>query len=370
MKGPETAQKRPLRLLLTGGGTGGHLFPAVATAESLLAGDPEAAVLFIGTRRRLDREHLERTGFAVQTIASYGLKGKRLPDLVKALAVLPLSLFQAGWRIVRFRPDVVCGVGGYVTGPVLAAAWLLRRPTLIHEQNSVPGLANRLLGRLVNRICLSLPESETYFPAGKTVLTGNPVRRSILGAARHARPEGGPRTLLILGGSQGARPVNKLVTAALTDNPERFSGVHVIHQTGTVDEQWVAECYRTAGISCTVAPFFTRMADVYSQADVVISRSGATTLAELSVLGLPALLIPYPHAADDHQFRNARWYGDNGGALVFRQEELPADELARQVLRLLADEPRRQQMSAAMRRLGIADAAERIVAICHEVAKR
>ncbi|MEJ2057184.1 MAG: glycosyltransferase, partial [Desulfofustis sp.] len=165
-----------LRLLLTGGGTGGHLFPAVATAEKVMTCLPGSQTLFIGTRRRLDRDSLSRYGFTVKTIHSYGLKGKSPGELAKALLVLPLSLIESGYHILRFRPDVVMGVGGYVTGPVVAAAWMLGKPTLIHEQNSVPGLANRLLGRLVRRICLSLPQSESFFPAHKSVVTGNPVR--------------------------------------------------------------------------------------------------------------------------------------------------------------------------------------------------
>ena len=151
-----------IRLLLTGGGTGGHLFPAVATAEQVRTVLPESSVLFLGTRRRLDRDSLSRSGFMVKTIHAYGLKGKNLWELVKALLVLPLSLLESCYHILRFNPDVVMGVGGYVTGPVITAAWLMRRPTLIHEQNSVPGLANRKLGSLVDRICLSLPQSEKY----------------------------------------------------------------------------------------------------------------------------------------------------------------------------------------------------------------
>ena len=159
------------RLLLTGGGTGGHLFPAVATAQSMKKRIAGARIMFIGTRRKLDREHLGGEGFEVRTVHSYGLKGKRLPSLVKALAVLPVTLCEAMYHILRFRPDVVCGVGGYVTGPVVAAARILGVPTIIHEQNSVPGLANRKLGSIASKICISLPDSASYFPAGKTVLT-------------------------------------------------------------------------------------------------------------------------------------------------------------------------------------------------------
>ena len=366
-----TADRQGFRLLLTGGGTGGHLFPAVATAEQLSSRLPESAILFIGTDRRLDRRHLERCGFAVRTIHSYGLKGKRPLELLKALAVLPVSLIEACWQILRFRPDVVCGVGGYVTGPVVAAAWLLRRPTVIHEQNSVPGLANRQLGRLVDRICISLPDSARFFPAGKTQLTGNPVRRPILDARqRCVHPAGDTKTLLVLGGSQGAHRVNELVSEALIARAESLPGFRVVHQTGPADEQWVGQRYRQAGVDCQVAAFFNDMAEVYRQADLVVSRAGATTLAEISVLGLPAILIPYPHAADDHQQRNARWYANSGGAMMFAERELTAEQLGELITQLLVDRQRLQQMSTAMAGLGIADAADRIVDICLAVAGR
>lgn len=366
-----TVGKHAFRLLLTGGGTGGHLFPAVATAEKLVSRLPESAVFFVGTGRRLDRQHLEHCGFAVRTIHSYGLKGKRPLELFKALAVLPVSLVEACWQILRFRPDVVCGVGGYVTGPVVAAAWLLRRPTVIHEQNSIPGLANRQLGRFVDRICISLPDSARFFPAGKTRLTGNPVRGPILEVLQQrTRPAGDTRTLLVLGGSQGAHRVNELVCEALATRAESLGGLRVIHQTGASDEAWVGQRYRQAGIDCQVAAFFNDMADVYRQADLVVSRAGATTLAEISVLGLPAILIPYPHAADDHQQRNARWYADSGGATVFAERELTAERLGEQIAALLGDRHRLRQMSTAMAGLGIADAADRIVDICLAVAGR
>lgn len=187
------------RLLLTGGGTGGHLFPALATAQCIKQRIPATRVLFVGTRRKLDRDHLGRAGFDVRSVHSYGLKGKKFPALLKALMVLPITLVEALYHILRFRPDVVCGVGGYVTGPVVAAAWLLRIPTMIHEQNSIPGLANRKLGKLVDKVCISLPGSESFFPPGKTVVTGNPVRSRILETVALPALMKEQPTLLILG---------------------------------------------------------------------------------------------------------------------------------------------------------------------------
>ncbi len=364
------SDKKSLRLLLTGGGTGGHLFPAVATAEKVMAAMPDSRVLFIGTRRKLDRDSLERYGFAVKTIHSYGLKGKSIVELVKALLVLPLSLAESCCHVLRFKPDVVMGVGGYVTGPVVAAAWMLRKPTLIHEQNSVPGLANRLLGRLVDRICLSLPRSEQFFPAEKTVLTGNPVRQSIIDSGAGPREKTARRTLLVLGGSQGAQAVNRLMVEAVTRNPGDFSSIRLIHQTGPTDEQMVSRAYAELGIEHQVSAFFTDMAALYRQADLIVSRAGATTLAEIGVVGTPAVLIPYPFAADNHQEQNGAWYVESGAAVLFLEQDLNGERLAREILDILTDEGRLAFMAAAMQKRGITDAAERIVDICLELRRR
>lgn len=361
------SEHMPLRLLITGGGTGGHLFPAVATAEQLLQSKAGGNVLFIGTKRRLDRDTLNSYGFSVTTIHSYGLKGKNFFDLIKALLVLPVSLLESCYQIVKFKPDVVLGVGGYVTGPVVAAAWLLRKPTVIHEQNSVPGMANRKLGRLVKTVCLSLPQSEKFFPDGKTVLTGNPVRKNIIEidqttADKHDKP-----TLVVLGGSQGAHAVNRLVVDAVKLNTDRFSRMRVVHQTGRDDEKMVRKAYEEFGIDHQVAPFFTDMADVYRQADIFVSRAGATTLAEIGVIGKPAILIPYPHAADDHQAKNGTWYTDSGAAVMFDQAALDGQRLGDEVLAICGDDERYQRMAGAMKKLGITNAAERIVDICVEL---
>ena len=365
-----SGERTALRLLLTGGGTGGHLFPAVATAEQVRTVLPESSVLFLGTRRRLDRDSLARSGFSVKTIHSYGFKGKNLWELAKALLVLPFSLLESCYHILRFNPDVVMGVGGYVTGPVVAAAWMLRRPTLIHEQNSVPGLANRKLGRLVDCICLSLPQSEKYFPAGKTVLTGNPVRRKIIEAGSRRGGGEGRRTLLILGGSQGAHAVNEMVVEALRGGVEAFSSIRVIHQTGRDDEEMVKAAYEELGIDHEVAPFFTDMAGLYGQADLIVSRAGATTLAEIGVVGRPAVLIPYPYAADNHQEKNGAWYVESGAALMFVQSDLTPQRLAEEILRIINDQHRLDAMSEAMKKLGISNAAERIVDLCQELARK
>jgi UDP-N-acetylglucosamine--N-acetylmuramyl-(pentapeptide) pyrophosphoryl-undecaprenol N-acetylglucosamine transferase len=361
-----SGNEQNIRLLLTGGGTGGHLFPAVATAQEFKAQLPDTEVLFVGTRRKMDSKSLGAYGFTSASIRCYGLKGKNPLELLKALAVLPLSYLQALLIIRRFKPDIIFGVGGYVTGPVIMAGKNLGVPVIIHEQNSVPGLANRKLGRIADKVCLSLPGSGTEFPAEKILYTGNPVRSNILRLAEEAPPrKSEKRTLLILGGSQGAQAVNTVVTEALyamTDT--ELQHMRVIHQTGDRDEEQVKNVYRQRGVDAEVAGFFTQMHEIYAQADLLVSRAGATTLSEIAVLGKPAILIPYPSAADNHQEKNGHYYVSGGGAVQFRQKELTAKQLGVTILQLINNEQQLHAMGAAMKRLAFPDAAKRIVACC------
>lgn len=353
---------------MTGGGTGGHLFPAVATAQEFQKQMPDTKVLFVGTKRKVDTKSLGAYGFASESILCYGLKGKNPLELFKAVAVLPVSYLQALMIIRRFKPEIIFGVGGYVTGPVVAAGKTLGIPVVIHEQNSVPGLANRKLGQMANRVCLSLPGSGTEFPAEKILYTGNPVRSKILELVGKSLPrEKVKRTLLILGGSQGAQAVNGLIIEALCSfTDEELQGIRVIHQTGDRDEEQVRNTYQRRGIDAEVARFFMKMHEVYEQADLVVSRAGATTLSELAVLGKPAILIPYPYAADNHQEKNGQYYVSGGGAVQFIQKELTAEKLGRAILGLINNDEKLDNMEAAMKRLAFPDAAERIVACCIE----
>jgi len=357
----------PIRLLLTGGGTGGHLFPAIATAEAMCKRLPGSVVLFVGTKRKMDKKSLEQYGFATKSIHSKGLKGKNILSLLQGIAILPVSIFEAMVHIIRFKPDLVLGVGGYVTGPVVLAAKLLGRKTIIHEQNSIPGLANRKLGALVTKICLSLPGSETFFKNNKTVLTGNPVREAILALSRGEIKDTPDKqtTLLVLGGSLGAHRVNELVVKACAN--EELKGLKVIHQTGSRDEGMVAAAYKKNNVSATVQAFFTDMAAIYREADFVVSRAGATTLAELSVLGKPAVLIPYPYAADNHQEKNAGYYVQGGGALLSIEKDLTAEKLGGILAALLDNKEQMQQMAKGMRSCAFPDATEKIVDECLEM---
>lgn len=353
----------PIRLMLTGGGTGGHLFPAIATAEALCKRLPGSEVLFVGTKRKMDKTSLEQYGFATKSIHCKGLKGKNLLALVQAVAMLPISCIEAMFHILRFKPDLVLGVGGYVTGPVVAAAKLLGKPTIIHEQNSVPGLANRKLAAFATKICLSLPGSEKFFPGRRTVLTGNPVRGAILslGKAEKAK-EKKKQTLLVLGGSLGAHRVNELVSEAFAS--EKLYDINVIHQTGAGDAEMVKAAYAKHNIPATVAPFFTDMAAIYKEADLLVSRAGATTLAELSVLGIPAILIPYPYAADNHQEKNASYYVQGGGAVMFIEKNLSVDQLTEQLSHLFRSKEKLKTMGKAMQECAFPEATEKIVDEC------
>lgn len=363
--------RNPIRMLITGGGTGGHLFPAVAAAQALKKREPGSEVLFVGTRRKIDTTSLDQYGFESCSISSYGLKGKNIVSLIKALAVLPVSFFQALSHIRRFKPDVALGVGGYVTGPVMVAARFAGVATAIHEQNSIPGMANRKLGSLVDRVCVSLPGSEDYFPKNKVSVTGNPVRQNILElAGQDSLGIKGKPTLLVLGGSQGAHAVNKMITEAfIREGSQLKDGIKLIHQTGMVDYEWVEKTYKENGIEAEVAPFFQDMSAVYEKANFLVSRAGATTLTELAVLGKPAILIPYPYAADNHQEKNGDYYVQGGGAVQFREDTLSVEKLAGVVTELADDTNRLEEMSRRMKDLGRPDAAEQLVDVCLGIAK-
>jgi len=361
-----------IRLIITGGGTGGHLFPGIALAQAMMRLRPGCEVLYIGTERKVDKTALTGLGFKVMTIRSLGIKGKSLSEKIKAVLHQPFALLESARIIREFKPDLVFGVGGYVTVPVILAARLHGITTCIHEQNSIPGLANRLLGYIAHRIFVSLPGSEKYFPAAKTVLSGNPVRRAIITAAdRVARNVyDQPLTLLILGGSQGARRLNSLVVEAVEKSLLELSPrPKVIHQTGEHDEAQVQKKYAELGINARVQAFFSDMAEIYSQADLIISRAGATTLAELTVFHKPVILVPYPYAADNHQEINGRYLVEAGGAIMFKQSELDGGKLGREIKKLLTDTKLLAEMAANSGKTAKPEATETIINSCMELLK-
>jgi UDP-N-acetylglucosamine--N-acetylmuramyl-(pentapeptide) pyrophosphoryl-undecaprenol N-acetylglucosamine transferase len=358
-----------MRLIVAGGGTGGHLFPGIAVATAIRERIPESRVLFIGTSRLLDQQALAGLGFELAALECGGVKGLSLVSRLKSLMMMPGAVVAALRLMRRFQPDLVFGVGGYVTGPVLLAAKLLRVPVAIHEQNSVPGMANRLAGKLADRVLISLPCTPP-FPPYKTIQTGNPLRREILEAAGRTKQAADIPTLLVLGGSQGAHRVNVLMMEAVEQLQAQGVQFRLIHQTGAADREQVANCYAQLGIEAEVAAFIRDMAGVYGRADLAVSRAGATTCAELAAMGLPALLIPYPYAADDHQVTNGEYYVKGNGCRLLRESGLTGEILARTISEHLHNREELHTMAANMKTMAMPDATNRIVAECIRLAAR
>ncbi len=353
---------RSPRVIITGGGTGGHVFPGIAVAQEIKERFPEASILFAGTDRMVDQQAMHQYGFKTCVMHCSALKGGSLARKLKTLVKLPLSLVEALKLIWNYRPDLVFGVGGYVTGPVILAARLLGVATAIHEQNSVPGLANRILGRVAQKIFLSIPGSERYFKPAKCLLSGNPVRQDILVIRRK---DEGDSVLLVLGGSQGAHAINTLVPEAVALVKGRLPATfRVIHQSGVTDESAVRKSYDENGIRAEVAAFFPDMAAEYRQATLVVSRAGATTLAELAVLRLAAILIPFPYAADDHQRKNGEFLVNEGAARMFIEQELTPRVLAEEIVTIMTDQKIRSEMGRAAGKLAKPAAAATIVGEC------
>ena len=355
---------RPLSVVIAGGGTGGHLYPGVAVARALLARVPEARVSFAGTARGIEARVVPQEGFDLDLIRAAGLKGKSISARLRGASLLPAGLLDAWALLSRRKPHVVIGVGGYSSGPVVLLAALRGVATMVLEQNAVPGLTNRWLARVVRAAAVTYEESRSYF-RGKAFVAGNPVRPEFRTGGRVSPPAGTAPRLLVLGGSQGAHAINVAVAAAVAEWTRRVPGLTVIHQTGPRDLDAMRRAYAEAGVSATVEPFLDRVADVMREADLVISRAGATTLAELAALGVPAVLIPFPAATDDHQTKNAEALVRAGGAHLVREPSLATPD-GRQtfvdlVVRVLETPGERDAMQRGMVSTARLDAADRIV---------
>ena len=354
-----------MRLLLAGGGTGGHLFPAVALAQLLLRQDETAAVQFVGTEKGLEARLLPKLDLPLRTVAMAGLVGRGWRGRLEMIPRLLKSLNQAKAILKDFRPDLIVGVGGYASVPVLLMAKLQGIPYLIHEQNAIPGLSNKLLGRWAKLICLSFPHTAAGFDSKKTLVTGNPLRPGLEEITAQL-PKAGK--LLIFGGSRGARAINQAVVQMLPllkDWPQR---PEILHQTGVEDYPAVRQAYADAGFDPQqVVPFIEDMASAYAAAKLIICRAGATTLAELTVCGRPAVLIPFPYAAGDHQTANALALVNAGAAKLLPQGELTAEHLAAIIKDLFVDQAKLQKMADLGRTLGQPGAAEKILRECRRL---
>ena len=353
-----------LRVVIAGGGTGGHLYPGIAVARELLARQPDAEISFAGTAKGIESRVIPREGFALDLIRSGGLKGKSIADRARGAMLLPVSLGDA-WSVVSARrPDLVIGVGGYSSGPVVLMAALRGTTTMLLEQNAVPGLTNRLLARVVKAAAVTFDSTQTFF-GSKAFVSGNPVRPEFLAAGPKQESalddQATVTQVLVFGGSQGAHAINMAMVAAAARLATGGPHLRVTHQTGERDVDMVRAAYRQAGLQADVEPFLYDMGRHLGAADLIVCRAGATTLAELTAAGKPAILVPLPTATDDHQRKNAEALGASGAAEVLLQSELSGASLAERILTLAADRPRRRQIAAAARALARPDAAKVIV---------
>jgi UDP-N-acetylglucosamine--N-acetylmuramyl-(pentapeptide) pyrophosphoryl-undecaprenol N-acetylglucosamine transferase len=354
-----------MRVLIAGGGTGGHLFPGIALAEQFRLTAPKGGILFVGTDNPLEVSVLSKKGFDHVAIPAQGLKGGGAWRQIRSLAKIPKAFWRAVGIIRRFDPDIIIGVGGYASGPVALAAKLMGKKLVIHEQNFIPGLTNRILGRFAHRVFITFPDNLAIFKTSKTVVTGNPVRQQFL-TGQTTESTTGPFTVLILGGSQGAHRINCAVIEGL-DHLKEPVGMCFIHQTGPRDASWVASAYERLRIEATVAPFFEDMASTYRSASLVICRAGATTIAELTALGKPAIFVPFPFAAGNHQELNARYVADAGGGEVVLEQDLNGELLAERIEYYRSHPKALQAMSTGAEALGRCNAAELIVDECRRL---
>lgn len=376
----EITMARPPRILITTGGTGGHIFPALAVAEELRRACPDVVLLFVGSSHGPEARLAAAAGLDFAGLDVRGVLGRGIRAL-GALAGMGKAVFAARTLLGRFRPDAAVGFGAYASCAPLVAARLARVPVAVHEQNAVPGVTNRLLSRLAQRIFLSLPDVAGAFPAARCVLTGNPVRAKIIAAgsrltgassavtASGRRP--GPRRLLVMGGSQGARAINSLILGALPRLRE--AGIAIVHQAGPADLDRVRAGYlayqldEASGFS--VVPFIDDMAAAYADADLVLCRAGASSVAELAACGKPSILIPFPYATHDHQTRNAEVMVKAGAAILLAESDVPTLDAPGLVLKTVHDQAQLESMSRAALACARPDAAASVARAVLEMAR-
>lgn len=351
----------PPLVLVAGGGTGGHLFPGLAVADRLRADGLRVA--FVGTERGIEARVVPAAGYALHLVPGAPIRGRAAGDVVRGLLAAVRGVRHARRLLAALEPAVVLGVGGYASVATVVAARLAGVPTVLQEQNAVAGLANRLLGRVATRICVGFREAASAFPADRVVYTGNPVREQIAALERRRRADG-RMGVLVFGGSQGARRINDAMLGALDVLGPRLARLAVLHQTGAADVGRVADAYRARGVAADVRAFVDDMASAYAAADLVVARAGAMSCAEITVAGLPAVLVPYPHAAGDHQRHNARALAEAGAAVVIDDAACDGEALGGEVASLVDDEARRHRMAARARAIARPDATRRVAEAC------
>lgn len=337
-----------MKLLIAGGGTGGHLFPGIAVAEEFLSRDPANEVLFVGTERGVEAKLLPKLGYRLELIAAAGVRGKSLFGQLKGVAGLLYGYSQSRKILKEFKPDLVLGVGGYASAPALLAARGLLIPRFVHEQNAIPGMTNKILSRFARQAFISLEESRKFFPEKTTLLTGNPLRKQILDqvanppCSQSSFPPfdkgeiEGRFHLLVFGGSLGAHSINMTLASAAPLLAKMNEALTITHQTGEKDCAEVTAAYRAVGVAANVVPFIDNMAAEYRRADLIVCRAGATTIAEVTACGKPCIFIPFPHAVDDHQRKNAEALLKCSAGFMLLERELNPESLVRQIEELVA----------------------------------
>jgi len=355
-------------LMIAGGGTGGHIYPAIAIAREWLARDPaNRRAVFVGTERGLEKTIVPKAGFPLEFIDVGGLKGKGGIDLIRNVLRLPGGFFQAAGIVKKHNPNLVLGVGGYSSGPVITAAKLRGIPTLIHESNAFPGLANRVVARFVTGVAVAFPEAVARMKREDAVVTGNPIRGEFFELGTRAPGHPGTR-LLLFGGSQGSRILNNTMSEALLFLAHLKDQLEIVHQTGPNDLDKVQTAYRNSAFAnARVVPYLDPMADEIAAAALVISRAGAMTIGELAAVGRPAILVPFAAATNNHQEINARAVEKAGGAIVITEKELSPERLARAITELMTNRERLAQMGTAAKTLAMPDATKNIVDLIERI---
>jgi UDP-N-acetylglucosamine--N-acetylmuramyl-(pentapeptide) pyrophosphoryl-undecaprenol N-acetylglucosamine transferase len=366
---------RPLRIVIAGGGTGGHLFPGIAIAQEFEARSSATRIIFVSTGNPLERSVLSRANYELRCITAAGIKGRGIWNQLVSVLKIPQGILESRRILKDFSPDLALGLGSYSAGPVIIGAWLRRIPIVIHEQNILPGITNRILARFADRIYISFENIKSSLDSRKVQWTGNPVRNELLeysaGQAAEKNDDTGNATftVLIIGGSQGAHAINRAIIEAL-DTLKDIDHLLFVHQTGEADEQQVKEAYRRHNIRCTVQSFFDNMAELYSRADLLICRAGATTVAEITALGKAVIFIPFPHAADDHQVLNAGMLADEGAAEMIVEKDLSPEILSLKIAYYAAHREALNSMAAKARQFGKPNAAKNIVDDCYALVDR
>jgi UDP-N-acetylglucosamine--N-acetylmuramyl-(pentapeptide) pyrophosphoryl-undecaprenol N-acetylglucosamine transferase len=363
-----------MRVIIAGGGTGGHLFPGLAVADEFRRRDASTEVIFVGTEHGIESRVIPREGYVIKFLRAGGLVGVSFKQKVNATVKMFLAIFDSRRIIKTVSPDLVIGVGGYASGVLVFLAFLMSIPTMILEQNTIPGLTNKILGRFVRTVCITYQESISFFPRVKTYLTGNPVRLqvsrgSIESAYKLFALERGLFTILVFGGSSGAKSINLAIVEALNYLPDLKDRIQLLHQTGSADYEHIRESYRRSGFRGIIIPFIFQMGEAYVVSDMVVSRAGATTLAELTALGKPAILVPYPYAAGNHQELNARKLQEMGAAKMILDRELKGETLAASIRELYMNERLREEMQRNSKAVGRPDACAKVVDIAMSVVR-